>query len=517
MSLSRRFLPAFLAAVFLMAPSLASAAGGHSVKEIRGVARSGVTLHALPVDPGSAAPGGSRPGGGGKPGGGGGLPASTFNNVNASLANSNKTYTGLPVNEPFIAASGSTLIAGANDYRSGNGQGQAAAYVSADNGQTWSGAFLQKSQVWDDASNHGSGDAWLAFGGGGRAYFSAIYFNYDTNCDGGIYLVPAASASTLASTAPVEVSANSAARFEDKSAVAVLAGVGGGTDTVAVTWTRFSATSCTDASYHDSPILVATSIDGGSTFGAPVTVPAPTPYSQGSFPVFDTATGDLYVAYENWANASDVNGRIVVARVPASGSSSSVVVAAITDLPSPLPGTRFRTNSFPALAIANGQLAVTWAEQSATGFTQIMLATHALGDPAVGAWTSVRVDADVPGTSLTVGASDRFFPAIAASGSTLGLAWLDRRDDGSNKKYRAWGAFFTLGSGGTLSGGENVPIGTVQSDPSKDPFFRGQFIGDYIGAAFDAAGNFHPAWVDMRSKAPRPYNGQTQEIWSTYP
>lgn len=49
-----------------------------------------------------------------------------------------------------------------------------------------------------------------------------------------------------------------------------------------------------------------------------------------------------------------------------------------------------------------------------------------------------------------------------------------------------------------------------------DPF-RGAFIGDYIGAAYDGNGLFHPAWTDMRTKAPLPYRGQTQEIWTTKP
>jgi hypothetical protein len=512
----RRLAPILLAGLLLAAPAIASAAGP-SVKEIRGIARSGVTTHLLDVFA-DKPPSGGGGGGGGKPGGGGGLVPSTWTNVNASLAITNAAYSGLPANEPFVAASGSTLIAGANDYRSGNGQGQAAVYVSSNSGHTWSGAFLQKSQAWDDATNHGSGDPWLAFGSGGRAYFSAIYFNFDTNCDGGVYLVPAASASALSTTGPVLVTANDATRFEDKSAVAVLPGGGtGGQDKVAVTWTRFAAKGCTDTAYYDSPILVAVSLDGGATFAAPIQVPAPTLYSQGSFPVFDPATGDLYVAYENWANATDVNGRIVVARIPASGTGTSQVVANITDLPSPLPGTKFRTDSFPALAIAGGQLAVTWAERSASGFSQVQLATHSLGDPTIGTWSTRRVDSDVTGTALGVAASDRFFTAVAASGNKLGLVWLDRRDDSGNKKYRAWGAFFTVGSSGSLTGGTNVPIGTVQSDPSKDPFFRGQFIGDYIGAAYDGSGTFHPVWTDMRSSAPRPYRGNTQEIWSAYP
>jgi hypothetical protein len=505
-------LGAFLVGFVMLAAPAIVAAESESVKEIGGPARSSVTLRLAELVP-PTAPGG---GGGGKPGGG--LVASTWHNVNASLSMTNATYSGLPVNEPFVAASGSTLMAGANDYRSANGQGQAAVYQSTDSGHTWSGgAFLQKSLAWASASNHGSGDPWLAFGGGTRAYYSAIYFNYDTNCDGGIYLVPASSSSALASTAPVLVAANDATRFEDKSAVAVLPGGGaGGADKVVVTFTRFSADSCTDSAYHDSPIQMAISNDSGQTFGAPIDVPAPTPYSQGSFPVFDSS-GDLYVAFENWANATDLNGQIVVTRIPADGTAATwQIVSTITDLVSPLPGTNFRVNSFPALALVNGSVAVTWASETGTGHSQVRLATHALGDPATGSWANQRVDANVAGTALSVAASDRFFPAIAASGGTIGLVWLDRRDDGNNKKYRAWGAFFTS-SGGTLSGGTNVPIGTVLSDSSKDPFFRGQFIGDYIGAAYDGSGGFHPVWTDMRSKAPLPYHGNTQEIWAAYP
>jgi hypothetical protein len=509
----RRPFTLVVAAVFLALPAVV-VAESDGVKEIHGIARSAATLRLAEVDPPADKPGGGGGSHGGGHGGGGGG-ATGWTEVDASATNSNATYSGLPVNEPFVAASGSYLIAGANDYRSGNGQGQAAAYVSSDGGQHWSGAFLQKSTTWDDASNHGSGDPWLAFGGSLRAYFSAIYFNFDQNCDGGLYLVAAASPSGLTSTAPVQIAANTSTQFQDKPAVAVLPA--SSSDTVAVTWTGFQENGCTDTAYYSSPILARISTDGGGSFGSVITVPAPTTYSQGSFPVFDPATGDLYVAYENWASASALNGRIVVARIPAgSTSGTAAVVSDIIDLPATLPGTKFRVNSFPALAIANGRLAVTWASETGNGYSQITLATHPLGDPSTGGWSTTRVDGDVSGTALTVGASDRFFPAIASNGSDLGLVWLDRRDDGSNKQYRAWGAFFTVGPSGGLSGGTNAPIATVLSNTSQDPFFRGQFIGDYIGAAYDGSGGFHPVWTDMRSKAPLPYHGNTQEIWSAY-
>jgi hypothetical protein len=497
----------------LMTPTTILADGPPPTKEIKGIARSGVTLFMPDV----VAPPPGGPGGGG-PNGGGSIVPSSWNNVRASGGLSGATYNGLPVNEPFIAGSGATLIAGANDYRAQNGQGQAAAYLSADHGTTWGGAFLQKSTAWDDVSSHGSGDPWLAFGTGGRANYSAIYFDFNTNCAGGVYLVPAASSSALATTAPVEITTNDATRFEDKSAVAVLPGGGTAGDRVAVTWTRFHENGCSDTTYQDSPILARLSETNGAdgSFGSEITIPAPTNFSQGSFPVF-AAGGDLYVAFENWANATDTNGRIIVARVPASGSPSFDIVTPITDLPSPLPNTKFRTNSFPALAIVNGSLAVTWAE-AASGHSEIKLATKPVIAFGSGPWSIRRVDADVSGPALSVNGSDRFFPAVASTGATtLGLTWLDRRDDGRNKQYRAWTASFSVDSSGAATGGTNQPVGTVLSDPSRDPFFRGAFIGDYIGAAYDGNGLFHPAWTDMRTKAPLPYHGQTQEIWTTKP
>jgi hypothetical protein len=509
---SSRILVALSLVATLIAPTTILAGAPPPTKQISGIARSGVTLF-MP-DLVAPPPGGS---GGGGPHGGGSIVPSSWNNVLASGGLSGATYNGLPVNEPFIAGSGTTLIAGANDYRAQNGQGQAAAYWSADAGISWGGSFLQKSTAWDDLSSHGSGDPWLAFGTGDRAYYSAIYFDFNTNCDGGVYLVPAASSSALAATAPVEITTNGTTEFEDKSAVAVLPGGGtGGQDRVAVSWTRFHENDCTDTVYQDSPILARLSETngGGGSFGSEITIPAPTAFSQGSFPVF-AAGGDLYVAFENWANATDVNGRIVVARVPASGEPSFEIVTPITDLPSPLPNTKFRTNSFPALAIVNGNLAVTWAE-AVSGHTEIKLATKPMTSFGSGSWSIGRVDADVSGTALSVDASDRFFPAIASTGAdTLGVTWLDRRDDGRNKQYRAWTASFSVDSSGAATGGTNQPVGTVLSDPSKDPFFRGAFIGDYIGAAYDGNGLFHPAWTDMRTKAPLPYHGQTQEIWTT--
>jgi hypothetical protein len=92
-------------------------------------------------------------------------------------------------------------------------------------------------------------------------------------------------------------------------------------------------------------------------------------------------------------------------------------------------------------------------------------------------------------------AHDQFFPWLNTSArGTIGVTWLDRRNDSANIKYDSFATF--SGNGGTSFLG-NRKLTTVMSDPFKDGF-GSAFMGDYTGNAWDGAMLF-ASWPDSRN------------------
>jgi hypothetical protein len=96
---------------------------------------------------------------------------------------------------------------------------------------------------------------------------------------------------------------------------------------------------------------------------------------------------------------------------------------------------------------------------------------------------------------------DEFFPWLSVSHSgTVGVTWLDRRDDLANLRYAEYEAF---SDDGGSSFGANLRVATRSSDPNNDGF-GGFFMGDYTGNAWGPDGSFVAAWMDTR-------NGETSQ------
>src|SRR2546425_3090933 len=112
--------------------------------------------------------------------------ASTCSKPGAANYITNCHGSGRPVNETWIATNGVTLVAGANDYNSYNGQGQDGFYWSSD-GTHWNdGGPID---VFPHNPNNGGGHPGLAIDGSGVVYYSSLFFNFNSFNVGGVELL----------------------------------------------------------------------------------------------------------------------------------------------------------------------------------------------------------------------------------------------------------------------------------------------------------------------------------------
>jgi hypothetical protein len=90
---------------------------------------------------------------------------------------------------------------------------------------------------------------------------------------------------------------------------------------------------------------------------------------------------------------------------------------------------------------------------------------------------------------------DQFLPWINVSAKgTLGITWLDRRNDPNNLDYEAFGTWSTDG-GKTFA--TDLQLASEPSDPLNDGF-NGAFMGEYTGNAWNGKTLF-AAWPDTRN------------------
>lgn len=427
------------------------------------------------------------------------------------------------------------IVTSSNDYRY---EFRCYAYVSMDGGDTWtnvklpgwSGPTGAKGQFVKTGCG---GDPVLAFGRDGTLYFAALTYNLDkfprqmsgvavsSSKDGG-----------LTWTAPVMVSYNATGNFfYDKEWIAVAPD-----GTVNLTWTTFYQ-GPRGLSYIKSPIVMASSRNGGKSWSSTMAVSDPAhPYNQGS-QVGSARDGSLYVVYEAATPGSGyTQDAMVVARSTNGGKSfTTTEIARVYDdldcYPLQQPGgqdrqtltnEQFRLNSYASLAIdpTTGQIAIVWADNEGSGncgsggstfsgttSNQVKLVTSSNGT----SWSGVR--------RLTAGA-DKVFPSVGANAGVISVGYYTRefatsigsnRECGITERDTTTGDFVVPEDAARASAvvcldwavktsvDDFASTNRVTSQ-SSNPYilFSGSFIGDYTGTAVDSEGTTYTVWTDFR-------------------
>jgi hypothetical protein len=288
------------------------------------------------------------------------------------------------------------------------------------------------------------------------------------------------------------------ADFNDKIAIWVDQGASSPfAGTVYVSWTLFRG-----GPGRAEPIMVSRSTDGGATFSSAMQVtPAHNNNTvggrQGSA-IRTAPNGDVYVFFESGTvdKGAKINAQMFVKSTDGGASFSKEAVAStVVDIPSPLPGSSFRNDSFASIDIGpDGKVFAAWSDFR-SGRGQVMMTTSSDGGDS---WTPAAVVLDVPGRSA-------FFPGLAVSpdGSKVSVATqaLDAKLPGTKPGAGVvhYDSYFAESVSGSAFSAP-LKISTASSDPdvSSTNSLGAQFLGDYNTLISD---NQHAwfIWTDGRA------------------
>jgi len=403
----------------------------------------------------------------------------TINGVAVKTCNPGKNTA---QNETTIAAIGSTLVGGANDYRlyepsENRYDASGGFYRSTNGGTSWSAGFLPglvRANPTAPGPYESAGDPSVSAGPNNTFWYANLAFDRTNNANSvAVSRSTDGGASWTTSFVFQTPATQGTGIFNDKEWIGADPN---NADAAYVTWTQFAGSS--------SPIVISKTTDGGATWSAPQRVSNLYALDQGSTVVVDTS-GTVHVTFESFNGTHD---EVIYARSTDGGATFNVTaLAPVDDIPSPLPGATFRDDSFPALALDGSTLHVVWSNWNGSNADVDYMRSLDGGIT----WSN-------PPLTLAGGAGDQFFPWIAARNGKVYASWFNRAggDDSysiagsaSDDGGATWTAPITLSSATS-----NVTIGNQFSYPSC----LYNFIGDYNAITVDAAGVGHPLWTDIR-------------------
>jgi hypothetical protein len=275
--------------------------------------------------------------------------------------------------------------------------------------------------------------------------------------------------------------------------------------TVYASWTLFQGAGRfgSSSTFSPEPIVVARSTDGGQTWSSAIRLSQSANNGhvggrQGSL----IRTGPDGTVFVFWEGAIFLHSEQLVAISHDGGASFGrpIPIAEVTDIPSPLPGSSFRDDSFPSADVnqKTGAIYVAWANEEGSPPTALIKFTES--DDGGLTWSMPKT---VGGRA---GAFNAFFPSVAASpdGHHVFVAWPAQTwkapatapGAGVVTQFAA----YNLRTDGAWSGGKLLSTAFGDPDGSSTNSLGAQFLGDYATAvASDSTAWF--VWTDTRNEA----------------
>jgi BNR/Asp-box repeat protein len=302
--------------------------------------------------------------------------------------------------------------------------------------------------------------------------------------------------------------------------------------------------------FQRSPVVLSYSDDAGKTWTRPVEISGSSPTyctaNQGpagpvgacdesffSYPVV-RPNGDVVVGFMNqqhsaaWESPNEFEDQILTVTSHDGGitwqppvhvedlEDGGIEGIVFTDYPANVDGRatqtgyQFRTGSWGNLNVdpVTGILYAVWTDNRD--------GVHDVANPVTDTNVFMAVSTDGGATwsapiRVTSGASDKWFPWVAARAGTIGVVYQEEAGTGTYNTRLA-----TSTNGGASWSYQTVS--TAVSDANHSVWFRAHapdcdecatFIGDYIGLTFDTLGRAHITWTDMRRDIAVPEIGRT--------
>lgn len=384
------------------------------------------------------------------------------------------------------------LLTGANDYNCSDFQGF---YASSNGGSTWNHTCLPTLP-----GGGGLGDPMVAYDTLNNTFAGGI----GTGSPGQVIVVSVSTNNGTTWGAPV-VAATQTLRggSADKGWLQVDLGANSPFfNCLYVSNTQF------DSSGFNSQISVSHSCNHGVTWKT-VAVDSEQFYPGAVDQFSDLAIGNDGTVYVSWmrcpatgptGDCGGTTAKLLVSKSTDGGNTWSAAATIATPNLAPdscgafygcLPNTFERVSDIPVIAIDNslgtyaGHLYVAYYTWTGSQM-KVYVASSADGGTTWGAGVAV--------TSSTA-THDQFFPWVNVNArGTIGVTWLDRRNDPSNVKYDSFAGFSTNGGASFMI---NKKLTSVMSDPFNDGF-GGAFMGDYTGNTWDR-GTLFASWMDSRN------------------